>query len=375
MQMIGILTFYWADDYGALLQCYALKAYLSRFDRTVVVPYYPRTLRSRYRILRYRDNDKLKWKMRTIGRQLSTVEFYSRLVAKLRMASFRWRFLTGDFRKLDSAAKISTYWQGINTYVVGSDQVWNPEITEGFQEGYFCEFPKFRGVCCIAYGASIGSVRLNKFYDAALAGYLGNFDAVSVREFASAAYIGSLYGKEPETVVDPVFLLKKKEWERFLKNKGSSSKRYIAVYDTEYNEEMAGCIADLSEKLKLPVVVLRAERRNYDWGKKEEYVWGCGPLEFLEHLYHAEYVITNSFHGTAMAIIFHKLFVAFPHSERNIRLKGLLHAAGLENRMAHTILEGTLVVDQVDWAQVDKALQKEIERSKVFIKKEILMSH
>ncbi len=372
--MIGILTFYWADDYGALLQCYALKTYMSRFDNTAVIPYYPKNLRYRYRLLKYSRSDKMRKKIRMVVHQLRTKEFYSRLAAKLRMAHFRRRFLTADFRKLDSARSIPAYRPGISAYIVGSDQVWNPEITEGLQEGYFCAFPKPEGARFIAYAASIGSERLDVAYDARIARYFENFAAVSVREGTSASYIEKLYGREPETVVDPVFLLEKKDWEQLLKNKDLSKKNYIAVYDTEYNEEMAHYIASLREKLRLPVLVLRAEKRYYDWGGQEEYARGCGPLEFLEYLYHAAYVVTNSFHGTAMSIIFHKSFAAFPHSKRNARLEWLLHAAGLESRMAHTIPEGVQGMEKVDWHQVDKALQEEIERSRSFIRKEILLS-
>lgn len=372
--MIGILTFYWADDYGALLQCYALKTYMSRFDNTAVIPYYPKNLRYRYRLLKYSRSDKMRKKIRMVVHQLRTKEFYSRLAAKLRMAHFRRRFLTADFRKLDSARSIPAYRPGISAYIVGSDQVWNPEITEGLQEGYFCAFPKPEGVRFIAYAASIGSERLDVAYDARIARYFENFAAVSVREGTSASYIEKLYGREPETVVDPVFLLEKKDWEQLLKNKDLSKKNYIAVYDTEYNEEMAHYIASLREKLRLPVLVLRAEKRYYDWGGQEEYARGCGPLEFLEYLYHAAYVVTNSFHGTAMSIIFHKSFAAFPHSKRKARLEWILHAAGLESRMAHTIPEGVQGMEKVDWHQVDKALQEEIERSRSFIRKEILLS-
>ena len=372
--MIGILTFYWADDYGALLQCYALKTYMSRFDNTAVIPYYPKNLRYRYRLLKYSRSDKMRKKIRMIVHQLRTKEFYSRLAAKLRMAHFRRRFLTADFRKLDSARSIPAYRPGISAYIVGSDQVWNPEITEGLQEGYFCAFPKPEGVRFIAYAASIGSERLDVAYDARIARYFENFDAVSVREGTSASYIEKLYGREPETVVDPVFLLEKKDWEQLLKNKDLSKKNYIAVYDTEYNEEMAHYIASLREKLRLPVLVLRAEKRYYDWGGQEEYARGCGPLEFLEYLYHAAYVVTNSFHGTAMSIIFHKSFAAFPHSKRNARLEWLLHAAGLESLLAHSMPEWVEGMEKVDWHQVDKALQEEIERSRSFIRKEILLS-
>lgn len=372
--MIGILTFYWADDYGALLQCYALKTYMSRFDNTAIIPYYPKNLRYRYRLLKYSRSDKMRKKIRMIGHQLRTEGLYSRFAAKLRMAHFRRRFLTADFRKLDSARSIPAYRPGISAYIVGSDQVWNPEITEGLQEGYFCAFPKPRGARFIAYAASIGSERLDVAYDAQIARYFENFDAVSVREGTSASYIEKLYGRELETVVDPVFLLEKKDWEQLLKNKDLSKKHYIAVYDTEYNEEMAHYIASLREKLKLPVLVLRAEKRYYDWGGQEEYARGCGPLEFLEYLYHAAYVVTNSFHGTAMSIIFHKSFAAFPHSKRNARLEWLLHTAGLESRMAHSIPEGMQEMEKVDWHQVDKALQKEIEHSRAFIRKEILLS-
>ena len=58
--MIGILSFHWADDYGAMLQGYGLKAYLNKYEEAVFIPYVPKALRSRYRLIR---SDKLcVWK-------------------------------------------------------------------------------------------------------------------------------------------------------------------------------------------------------------------------------------------------------------------------------------------------------------------------
>ncbi len=395
--MIGILTFYWADDYGAMLQSYALKTYLNQYGGAVLVPYFPRALRGRYRVIHYNRADSIPRRLYKMAGQLRPENLRRAFKRRKRMKAFRQEFLTGERKSLDSSKDIFKYKSDINVYVAGSDQVWNPEITEGFQEGYFCTFRKWKksGARYAAYAASIGMERLNEKYDRKLAGLLSNFDVISIREPLSKPYIAKQWGKEPEVVLDPVFLLKKKEWE-VLSGKltkeavrhmiygadgafsgdtaVNSGGRYIAVYDTEYSPEMAQYLRKLEKYSGLAVAVISAVHKTYRWTEKEKRLVGLGPLEFLGVLQHAAYVVTNSFHGTAFSIILKKQFAAFPHSTRGARMLDILRTARLEDRLVSGGKREVRIDEKIDWDEVDKALEKEITHSKAFIQNEILAS-
>ncbi|MDE6964001.1 MAG: hypothetical protein K2P30_10295, partial [Lachnospiraceae bacterium] len=142
--MIGILTFYWADDYGAMLQSYALKTYLNQYGGAVLVPYFPRALRGRYRVIHYNRADSIPRRLYKMAGQLRPKKLRRAFKRRKRMKEFRREFLTGERKSLDSSKDIFKYKSNIDIYVAGSDQVWNPEITEGFQEGYFCTFRRWK---------------------------------------------------------------------------------------------------------------------------------------------------------------------------------------------------------------------------------------
>lgn len=377
--MIGILSFHWADDYGAMLQGYALKAYLNKYEEAVFIPYVPKALRSRYRLIRYNKKSRLRRKIYEIGMEMLPWTFYHNLKTKYKMRSFRKKYLTDAHRKLDTSKDICEFGKEIDTFVVGSDQVWNPVITEGFQEGYFCTFRQWRKKQAryISYAASIGGDSLEEKYDQALSGLLTNFDVISLREESAIPYIKALWNRRLTVVLDPVFLLDKEEWEQLLPPRRRKTEKYIAVYDTEYNKAMAGYLKEIESSTGFKVVIIKPRKGKYQWTEYERYASGCGPIEFLELLYYAEYVVTNSFHGTAMSIIFHKPFAVFTHSSRGARMRHILKVSCLESRMAcpETGYKKVDIEETIDWKAVDNALKEAAEDSKAFIRKEILKGH
>lgn len=224
MAMIGILTFYWADDYGALLQCLALKTYLNKYQETTIIPYFPESLRSRYQLMK--DNwicdfinrsYHIKWQIREL--QI----FYDKFLTKYKMNLFRKKYFALDKKMLGSSKDIYNLGKekGIDTYVVGSDQVWNPEITDGIQDGYFCTFRQWSGeeMRYITYAASLGAECLPDIYRDNLPELLSYFDVISLQEKQAMPYIRQLYDKFLTVVLDPVFLLEEEEWKTLVKKK------------------------------------------------------------------------------------------------------------------------------------------------------------
>ena len=150
-------------------------------------------------------------------------------VRKRNMRSFRNKYL------VDSRQKKLLFLHQLKTlkyscYIVGSDQIWNPDITGGLRKAYFGAFTNNRKEKVIAYAASIGGVSLPPVYNREFSCLLRCVDVISVREKEAIPYIKSLYEGSVIDVLDPVLLLNKEEWLHI--EKQPDRERYIFVYLT-----------------------------------------------------------------------------------------------------------------------------------------------
>lgn len=371
--MVGILTFHWADDYGAMLQAYALKRQLELLGEEVeLVPYAPLKLTGRYRLIpicaEYR-NGKLRYFVhRYMAKQnlLMGRAFWER---RWNMRQFRRAYLTPR-RAVKSAEKISL--QKYKTVFVGSDQVWNPEITVGLDDAYTGSIPQ-RGSCRLAaYGASMGGAALSEADRRKFAAHVGNgFSAVSLREKIDVESVEQMLGRSITDVLDPVLLLDHSEWERI--GKAPSEQGYILLYLTEFNLPLLRCAQALSRQTggKLISVskptVLRSGGADAIQGIEERAEGG--PAEFFGWLQNADCVLTNSFHGTAFSVLLEKDFLSFRHNTRSVRQEDLLCKLGLEACLVEEVRpdEARAIWANTDWGAARACLRRERERSKRFI--------
>lgn len=370
--MIGILTFYWADDYGAMLQVYALKTYLEGKGETVeVIPYAPLKLRGRYQLIpvnavykegqwkTYRDFWGFYWKLHFAG------QFYRRRVS---MHSFRKRYLTGK-RPIEDAQglRLSSY----KVVFVGSDQVWNSDNTFGLDDAYMGNIEKKKSCRLVAYGASFGrSEPPRKEWKEFERALNNNFAAVSLREREGADFVGRLLKKPVADVLDPVLLLDRNKWEEL--GRKPQEKEYILFYISEYQETMFWFTKKLSRVTGRPVIQL-----SIPFSEKQEKGFLLrmdeGPEDFIGYFQHASCVITNSFHGLAFSILFERQFLVFQHSVYHARLKNLLEKLSLEQRLVKqgTTADLACMEKAIDWLSVRKRLQMERKRSERFIREGI----
>lgn len=367
--MIGILTFHWADDYGAMLQAYALKRCLKKAGKTEVeiIPYASVRLEGRYWILPVTGRVKGK-KIQYIFQWgwLRNHMYYFRSFLKRRkqMRAFRRRYLTRG-RAVRKADRLSF---GKYAFIfVGSDQVWNPEITVGLDDVYIGNV-KEKGDCkWVAYGASFGGNSLPAKHEKEFSEAVGrNFTAVSLREKSAVPFVERFFYGNVTDVLDPVFLLGQKEWEQILELPARQD--YILYIYTEYNEQMELYLQELSVELKKKVVQLSMPwlRRRAHW---LELAIEAGPSEYLGFFKNAAYVVTNSFHGMAFSILMEKKFLVFGHSNKNARMEDLMEKLDLGARLVE---RGRMpakgeMTEEIDWEHVNALLDRERRRSVGFI--------
>lgn len=369
---VGILTFHCSNNYGAMLQAYGLKRFLqSRRIRTDIVRYEPVYMTGRHWWIPYSPIKGLR------GRIWGILNMWTGFLAHLRMRKdflrqrtnmnrFRFRYLV-DKRRHKVLSEIGLRRLPYQYYVVGSDQIWNPDITCGLRRAYFGAFKNIRKKKVIAYAASFGGAALDPKYDEEFSKLIENVDAVSVREEAAVPYVKRLCGREVTAVLDPVFFLPKEAWQKV--ELTPKRERFIFLYITEKNEEMTEYAKKLSEDTRLPVVEVRATMVGAD--AEFEVDHGAGPSEFLGYIDKADYVVSNSFHAVAFSIIYQKQFLAFAHSSLGARVRNILKLHGLENRL-YSKGEDTRIDAPADWDEVRRKTKEQTKLAKEFLIKNIV---
>lgn len=363
---IGILTFHCADNYGAMLQAFGLKNHLLEKGLNVeIIDYRPPYMTGRHWWMPFIPARDFLYALKEWIYHLQMGKSF--FLRRNNMKSFRRKYLIEKGQK-----QIFFMYQFRNLsyrcYIVGSDQIWNPDITFGLRKAYFGAFESKNKKKVIAYAASLGGTELSGEYDDEFARLLRFVNAVSVREKEAVPYIKRFFQGDVTVVPDPVLLLKQEAWQKVEVLSGRSG--YILIYMTERNDTLIACAKKLSYIKKLPVIELRSEAGKGDITFITDYV--AGPSEFLGYIHGADYVLTNSFHGIAFSIIYHKKFQAFLHKSLGVRLRNILEICELEDRICERGQRFDIDSD-IEWNCVDRHLEEYIEAAEEFIENAFCM--
>lgn len=216
-----------------------------------------------------------------------------------------------------------------DTFVMGSDQVWNYGISRPYQGGMFFHFvddDKRR----LSYGASFGHPGFFAPEEeiAVTRGYLEKFDGISVREEDAVEVINNTFGLKAVRVLDPVFIIDKKIYRQLAEESAAKVAPlqkgvYLAVYILDGNEEKRRAARYLADKLKLPMVVmLDGTMPNFEENREKV---GLSPVaenlqveDWLYYIQNCAYLFTDSCHGASFAIIYEKPFLCVQNEERGL---------------------------------------------------------
>jgi len=197
-----------------------------------------------------------------------------------------------------------------DVYMAGSDQIWNPDLFV-YDFSYFLPFAP-AGAKKISYASSFGKASFSGKYAVKCGKMLREFRRVSVRETSGVPIVKMLCGKDAAVCLDPTFLLTKEEWQPLIDNyRGKyKDKRYIVMYvmpgDTKVTDAMEQVAQVLSKRTGLPIIRLGQHETELLKRSRKECDPACGLEDFLYLFANAEHVVTNSFHGTAISLIFDK---------------------------------------------------------------------
>lgn len=350
---IGILTFQFADNYGALLQAYALKQYLSKNgDQVEIINYANKKLSAAYDIKSFKHKNIFQ-----TAKSLIMYPFRSSQ-AKL-FKRFRQERLG-----IRNPQVFGTELQnGYDCYIVGSDQVWNSKIT--FNDyNYFLENIS-SAEKKISYAASADDEFLMDSDNKRKLNCLREFDAISVRESQMSDVLWEKGTIESEVVLDPVFLLQDTEWCRIAKHpRKKIQEKYIIYYSLKQNEYLDKTAKHLSAAMELPIIIVHPTLRKIT--SVGYPALDIGPEQFVWLIKNAELVVSNSFHAFSFAYIFRKKIYFDYTKEGSNRIANLINAFDLS-----VVHDGT--ANCIDMDQRNDALfQKCLNRSKMFIERNII---
>lgn len=360
-----LITIHVGSNFGSVLQTYATCKVLERLGISITVLNY---IPSRVTTLGFLANRKtLKAKIKAIiGLPIIWCN-------KMIYGGFVKRHckLTKEIHNTEEYSKLSLQF---NRFIVGSDQVWNSKHNEGVDEMYYFSFVPKEAIK-IAFASSFGREFLEKEEMDQIRPWLAEFKAISVRESSGIAVLKSMGINNAIQIVDPTFLLSQKEWKDKLISKPIIGEPYMLMYlpyniiDKERIYQYARKVATLN---KWKIVTFSWDVRKDKYADKTMIF--ASPKDFLNLMYYAEFVITNSFHGTAFSINLNKQFITFTPSEFSTRICSILDLVNLRSRLVTDYLDPTalsLQIEKIDYEPINNILNQEREKAFQFIRQNL----
>lgn len=352
---IGLLSLSNAENYGAVLQSYSLYRVIKSMDRNVhVINYFPAFMKGRYKLL-WIDKSTIRSMVSTFKYSFECLPYT--LIKKMRFCVFRMIYLHNA-----PILKRKSLKDAYDIYIVGSDQVWNTNITNMDMTFFldFVEDNKKKNT----YAASIGVSKYPKSIEDFVLKEIGKFNRISIREKQGKQYIKR--EKNDLNVlchIDPVFLTSAEEWKVFCK-RNIIREKYILIYSFE-NLKLAIEIANkICNEKKWKIIIIRTDKNKYYQGIRCYRT--AGPRDFLNLISNAEFVITDSFHGTAFSLIFNRDFYSIPYNATNSRIENILSIFNNYDRMISSINEVDLE-KKCDYSNYKKILKNEINKSRDYL--------
>lgn len=343
MIKIGIITFHRANNYGAVLQCYALQETLKHLGYIVQVIDY----RQPFIELCYDP-----FRIDIIKQFVTRPRLVLGYLFKVLPERYKKARLYNSFRKkyLNCTHVIGTEEdmpQDINVFLIGSDQMWNQHLTgDKIDPIYFGEFkiPATSNIQGYAISSNIQSLQTIGVKQ--LSKYTKNFKRLSFREKTIRNEVEKLTGFKGEVVLDPTLLLNYKDWDKLTSRKIIKGK-YILTYflhkessDIEFEKK----VQQFAQHQNLRLVNI--------------FDIAFSPVDFLNAIKYAEYILTTSFHAVVFSILFKKKFYAIKTNDgRDMRYIDLMKALEIDLLVDINLLPSLHPVS-INYNKVDEIINK-----------------
>lgn len=357
---IATMTFHFAHNYGAMLQAYALEKAINKMGFECYVLDYRLNYINRWYGIKTKDD-----LCKEYGIILGTLKYYSRCIKgyykknndtpqKKYFNSFMRKKLTLSNHVFYQPEDLSK--TNYDIIVLGSDQIWNSDLTGGLAKEYFGYYFN-KKTTIISYAASCGKGSMPQEYKNEYKALLSNINRISVREHALAENIKTVYGMDAESVLDPVFLLEKEDWNVLASQSNKKiDGKYLLIYAFQTSDDIYRVAIRIAKERNLKLISICYEPIGHY--KEIEELFDCSPEEFISLIKNADFVCTSSFHGMAFSLIYNKNFYCMGHPLYSARNRELLSRLNLESRLFYKEKEIKRITD-CDYSKVNSLLEEE----------------
>ncbi|MGW7675726.1 polysaccharide pyruvyl transferase family protein [Shewanella sp. S23-S33] len=362
---IAILTQPLHNNYGGLLQAFALQHYLKNQGHDVLTVDFVWNHKQRYfGIKSIIGNAIRKYVLcRPLKSIFSITDEQKRVIGQHtnRFTAEHVRTTQGIY-SVAEFTYISQY--GFDAYIVGSDQVWRPAYSPGMSAFFLSFLSNEDKAKRVAYAASFGVDNCNEFSAEQLAEYaplLQRFDAIGVREDSAVDLCKLHFGAIAEHVIDPTLLLNKEIYcDLVVQDNIPTNNGNMMVYVLDSAREKQQIIQLVASECGLKPFTVMPEQN------------GIYPpvTQWLRGFMDAEYVVTDSFHGVVFSIIFNKPFIAIGNYDRGLaRFTSVLKMFGLEQRLIFSPeeLSAELINQPIDFAKVNQLKAEKQQYARTFL--------
>ena len=353
MKKIAKLTFHNTTNYGAILQTYALQKKIESMGlETEVINYECKAVEDRYRIKDIRQSKSIKEIIKAVMGNKDKKKLLDKFQA---FAKKYIKISSKKYAKSNIKECNSIY----NRIIVGSDQVWNLNLS-GNDFTYFLDFVDDNNKKC-SYAASFGTSNIMNQNSEKLKQLLNEFKYINIREKQGYDIINSLLGRKANIVLDPTLLLDYKDWKKIIPNIDKKvRKKFVLLYIIAPNKDIIRFAKKIAKSKKCEVIYINHSLKKIQGVKN---LRGVGPEDFLWYINNAECIITTSFHGVAFSINFNKTFYFALSKEKNnfnSRIESLVEKLELQDRNIELYNNA---VEEIHYDKINEILEKEKEQS------------
>lgn len=347
---VYIITIHNIPNFGSVFQSYALCKYLNSIGISDV------------KIIDYNPKYFKKYSLKTkLGRVINFVNLLKRDKKFKKFIEKNIPLTEQSYCTLKELKKSNL---NGDIYIAGGDQLWNPYHKCGLDDAYKLVWTNGRK---ISYGTSMGKKDFSIEELKSLTDKIKDFQSISVRESSSVELLSNV-GIKATHVVDPVFLLDRENYEKFLVP--INQPKYLLVYLVTPSNLLDKCITYLKNAYDLKVILCSG------FSKKcycDEFLKDLGPDEILSYIKNASIILSSSFHATSFSLIFKKqFFCILPDEHTNERIVDLLTIRNLSDRI---IFDGDDITKKLD-SKINynnlSDYDKFIKRSKEYLMQEVV---
>lgn len=362
MSKIAVLTLPFNNNYGGLLQSYALQEFLRRRGHDVMVIKMSIIIPDRSMKGVLKNFIKV-----IIGKKIRDKRILEKVSKNMVQFMNNNMNCTLEINDKKDFLLLNDY--NYDTYVVGSDQVWRFDYTKDRFLNYFFDFVKNDKIKRISFAASFGIDKWakNEKETLIISSLLKKFQAISVREKSGVELCKNNLGITPTHLLDPVFLLNMKDYQELINTKtkqnNSDDDGDLLVYMLDYTEDKHKAVEIISKATNYSPfrVGINPKNKNIIYPPVSEWIDG-----FMK----AKYIITDSFHGCVFAILFHKPFIVYGNNSRGLtRFDSLLETFNLKSRFITNSLELKIemIKEDINFNEINEIIIKKRNEADLFL--------